>query len=76
MTNREALIVMGFRADVAEALDERGITAAEAYTMPRERLMDEYLQWEGIFGYASALAHIAQHGFGPPPAGHSAEDGK
>lgn len=53
--NYTALVMMGFTPDIAEALDERGVTVAKAKLLSRRELMEHYLEWNGIMGFTDSI---------------------
>lgn len=53
--NYTALITMGLTPDIAEALDERGVTAAEAKHLSSRELMEHFLEWNGFIGFTDTI---------------------
>jgi len=53
--NYDGLIEFGLIHSMAEALNERGVTVADACDMSAEDMFDHYLQWNGICGFTSGI---------------------
>jgi hypothetical protein len=53
--NYTALVTMGFSANVADALDERGVTAEDARHLSAQELLEHFFEWEGIIGFTRTI---------------------
>lgn len=48
----------GYIAEVAEALANRGITVASAQHLTKREVLEHYLEWNGICGYADVILDV------------------
>lgn len=46
-----AFTAAGYSADLAEAFEGRRLTVERVRSMTTERVLDEYLCWNGVVGY-------------------------
>lgn len=57
---RAELVADGYSLPVAEALANRGVTVAEAQELSKCEVLDHYLTWNGIIGYASSILEVIE----------------
>lgn len=57
---RAELVADGYSAPVAEALANRGVTVADTQHMSKRELLEHYLEWNGIIGYADSILSVIE----------------
>ena len=51
----EEFVAKGFNNSVAEALEGRGITEAKLSHMSEDDIFREFLEWNGVIGFATMI---------------------
>lgn len=52
---KNELVADGYSNDVAEALANRGVTLQTAPLLSKREVLEHYLEWNGIIGYADSI---------------------
>lgn len=55
---QQELMNDGYSDDVAEALAERGVSVASAKLLSKREVLEHYLEWNGIIGYADRILDV------------------